>query len=85
MLNRSRATAAALILVAAGLTACAKDPMSPLETAADDRKEPTLPWYNVQTAPEPTLPWYSVNTTKEPTLPWYNVQKTALEPTLPWY
>lgn len=80
--SRSRLTALAALLLATGLTACAKDPMSPLTTNADDRKEPTLPWFDTQKAAEPTLPWFDV--AKEPTLPWFDTQKAA-EPTLPWF
>jgi hypothetical protein len=87
---RHRTTIAALTLLIAGLSACANDPTSPLndepKVSADvdslKRKEPTLPWFNVQKAEEPTLPWYNVQKAEEPTLPWY--RKTN-EPTLPWY
>jgi hypothetical protein len=87
---RHRTTIAALTLLIAGLSACANDPTSPLndepKVSADvdslKRKEPTLPWFNVQKAEEPTLPWFKKAV--EPTLPWFNVQK-AEEPTLPWF
>lgn len=59
---RHRLTVVAFALVAAGLSACASDPTSPLErerVSADTdttKRTPTLPWTNVTSA-TPTLPW----------------------------
>jgi hypothetical protein len=61
---RHRLTIAALTLAAAGLTACANTPTSPLDgvhkvSAAVDStgRTPTLPWADVTTT-TPTLPWH---------------------------
>ena len=63
---RHRMTVAALTLLAAGLSACANDPTSPLEPTAKQRvsaavdstkKAPTIPWFDV-TNGAPTIPWH---------------------------
>ena len=63
---RHRMTVAALTLLAAGLSACANDPTSPLEPTAKQRvsaavdsnnKTPTIPWFDV-TSSTPTIPWH---------------------------
>ena len=62
---RHRMTVASLALLAAGLSACANDPTSPLEPTAKQRvsadvdtskKVPTIPWFDVTTVP--TIPWH---------------------------
>ena len=62
---RHRMTVAALTLLAAGLTACANDPTSPIEPTAKQRvsadvdtthKTPTIPWTDVVNG-TPTIPW----------------------------
>lgn len=61
---RHRMTVAALVLLAAGLSACATDPTSPLDTervSADTDttgRAPTIPWFDVQTNAAPTIPWH---------------------------
>lgn len=63
---RPRMTVAALLLLAAGLSACASDPTSPLTPNQEQKvnatvdstgRAPTLPWNSVQSATAPTLPW----------------------------
>ena len=62
---RHRMTVASLTLLAAGLSACANNPTSPLEPTAKQRlsaavdtsrKVPTIPWAEVTTVP--TIPWH---------------------------
>lgn len=80
---RPRTTVAALLMLAASLSACANGPTSPFDTdvvnadADSAKRVPTLPWANSQAVP--TLPWASA--TAVPTLPWATVQAV---PTLPW-
>ena len=63
---RHRMTVAALTLLAAGLSACANDPTSPLEPTAKERlsaavdstnRIPTIPWFDVAGS-IPTIPWH---------------------------
>ncbi len=64
---RHRMTVAALVLLAAGLSACAGDPTSPLADAPTDliaadvdstKRIPTIPWFDVQSTAIPTIPWH---------------------------
>jgi hypothetical protein len=63
---RRRTTVAALMILAAGLSACAGDPTSPLvdeqqPVSADVdtvKRVPTIPWFTVQTTTVPTIPWH---------------------------
>ncbi len=64
---RVRSLAAALLVVATGLSACANESTSPLEpkstrpVSADvdtTKRVPTIPWASVSTVP--TIPWASV-------------------------
>ena len=78
---RHRTTVAALMLLAAGLSACASDPTSPLapDVSLDGdtiTRAPTIPWANVTAAP--TIPW--ANVTAAPTIPWARIG-TAVTPT----
>jgi len=63
---RHRMIAAALLLLAAGLTGCASDPTSPLDPSAGQKVSATVD----STGRAPTLPWNSVQSTSAPTLPW---------------
>ncbi len=76
---RPRVTVAALLLLAAGLSACASDPTSPLDLTAERKVSASVD----SSGRAPTLPWNSVQSTSAPTLPWANVQSTTA-PTLPW-
>ena len=78
---RPRTTVAALMLLAAGLSACASDPTSPLarDVSLDSdttKRVPTIPWANVTAVP--TIPWANVSAV--PTIPWAKVG-TAVTPT----
>lgn len=75
---RPRVTVAALLLLAAGLSACAAGPTAPLDldsknkVSADvdtTKRAPTIPWTSVQNAAAPTIPWTSVQSSV-PTIPW---------------
>jgi hypothetical protein len=64
---RHRMTVAALTLLAAGLSACANGPTSPLDSTSKQqvsavvdtaKKVPTIPWFDVTNGSVPTLPWH---------------------------
>lgn len=64
---RHRMTVVALVLFAAGLSACASDPTSPLDASSKERlsadvdttkRVPTIPWFDVQSTTVPTIPWH---------------------------
>lgn len=74
--TRFRSLGAALLVLAAGLSACANDSTSPMEPESTrpvsanvdtTKRVPTIPWANVATVP--TIPWASVQSTV-PTIPW---------------
>ncbi len=60
MTIRFRTATAALLIAAAGLSACATETTSPLEpvsaTVDTTRRAPTIPWTSVNSA-APTIPW----------------------------
>ena len=56
-----------MMILAAGLSACAADPTSPLvensekQVSADvdtTKRVPTIPWFDVQNGAVPTVPWH---------------------------
>lgn len=59
---RHRMLVATLAILAAGLSACASDPTSPLDQPVSldgdtTKKAPTIPWFDVNSA-APTIPWH---------------------------
>lgn len=79
---RFRSLGAALLVLSAGLSACANDSTSPMEPESTravsanvdtTKRVPTIPWTSVTTVP--TIPWTSVSTV--PTIPWTRIQSTA--------